>query len=240
MSAATPPNDPEPTEPGERPAAESPQDAEPGRATAELVVPAAALEAALREREEALAQWKRAAADYQNLRRRAQSDQDAALRRALEPLLAELLLALDGLDLALAAVSSPAARGAEAAAREGGGALEAGVRLTREQIARALEAVDVRPIPAEPGQAFDPACHQAVAEVAPADTEARPPGTIHDAFRRGWSWRGAVLRPAQVRVVARPQASAQERPKEPAGAGAAGGADSDGSDAAGAGDSDLG
>lgn len=172
---------------------------------AELVVPAAALQAVERERDDALAQWKRAAADYQNLRRRSLSDQESAVRRALEPLLGEILLALDNLDLALAAAPVPDAGDAAG--------LHAGVRLTREQIVRALDALEVRPLAADPGQAFDPARHQAVSQVASGAADARAPGTIHDILRRGWTWRGAVLRPAQVRVVGMPQASAGGTPK---------------------------
>jgi hypothetical protein len=46
---------------------------------------------------------------------------------------------------------------------------------------------------------FDPDLHQAVAAVETPDAE---PGTILETVRKGYAWRGTVLRHAQVRVVA--------------------------------------
>jgi molecular chaperone GrpE len=139
------------------------------------------------ERDEYLQQWKRAQADYQNLRRRNQLDFETAQRRGFERLFGNLLLVLDSLDMALAAPATS----------EDARALAAGVRLTREQLLAALEAEELRPM--NEGGAFDPALHQAVAEEA-APGEA---GRILATLRRGYTWKGAVLRPAQVRVSAR-------------------------------------
>lgn len=139
------------------------------------------------ERDEYLQQWKRAQADYQNLRRRNQLDFETAQRRGFERLFGNLLLVLDSLDMALAAPASS----------EDARALAAGVRLTRDQLLAALEAEELRPM--NEGGAFDPALHQAVAEEA-APGEA---GRILATLRRGYTWKGAVLRPAQVRVSAR-------------------------------------
>jgi molecular chaperone GrpE len=141
------------------------------------------------ERDEALASWKRAQADYQNLRRRLQSDIDAAVQRAKQGLLQELLLVADYLDMALA---SPAKS-------EDARSLHAGVEMTRAQLLRALERENVRALP-EQGR-FDPAVHQAVESVA---SDAHEPGTIVGTLRRGYTIGGQVLRPAQVRVAAEP------------------------------------
>jgi molecular chaperone GrpE len=160
-------------------------DATPGEAG----VAEPAEEALRREVDELRARWQRAQADYQNLKRRTQSDLDGMLRRNMQPLLESLLLVIDHLDMALAApVTSEDARG-----------LAVGVRMTRDQLVRALEEEDVRSI-REDGE-FDPELHQAVASVPDADGT---PGAIVDVVRRGYSWRGAVLRPARVRVTAAP------------------------------------
>jgi molecular chaperone GrpE len=166
--------DQQPTRPESQPPADAPA---PEERTAELESRARELEA----------RWLRAQADYQNLKRRTQAELDAALLRTLQPLLAELLLGLDYLDLALGApVTSPEAR-----------SLAAGVELTRAQLARALEAAEVRPLPVE--ERFDPAKHEA------ADTRRTdqvPPGTILETVRTGYTWQGRVLRPARVVVAA--------------------------------------
>lgn len=150
------------------------------------------------QRDDYLARWQRAQADYQNLKRRTQSDLDARLRRTLQPLLEDLLLVLDHLDMALA---SPA-EGEEAAS------LAQGVRLTRDQLVRALEGQDVRPVPE--GGSFDPSVHLAVATVQHPEVE---PGTVVDTVRRGYSWRDGVLRYAQVRVAAGEEGSEEPVPK---------------------------
>jgi molecular chaperone GrpE len=133
------------------------------------------------------ARWLRAQADYQNARRRAQQELDSALLRSLQPLLEQLLLTLDSLDMALAL----GAEGAEARALHGG------VNLTRKELAQALELADVRPIPTS--GAFDPLQHEA-AGARPSSEHA--PGTILATLRPGYTWQGRILRPARVLVAA--------------------------------------
>jgi molecular chaperone GrpE len=136
------------------------------------------------------ARWLRAQADYQNLRRRVQQELDSSLFRTLQPLLDELLLVADYLDMALAAPAT----GAEAKA------LAAGVELTRSKLAQALEQAGVRPIPT--AGSFDPALHEAgECRVAPE----KAPGTILATTRPGYTWQGRILRPARVVVAAAPE-----------------------------------
>lgn len=149
-----------------------------------------ALEAELQAlREQSL----RAKADYQNLKRRTQSDYEAGLKRTLQPLIDELLLVLDYLELALASpTTTDEARN-----------LATGVEMTRVKLLQALESIEVHPIPA--GGTFDPRLHDATASRAEADAE---PGTILATTRKGYTWRELVLRPAQVVVAAAPETDA--------------------------------
>ena len=129
----------------------------------------------------------RAQADYQNLKRRVQSDYEAGLRRTLRPLVDELLLVLDFLELALATpATTPDARN-----------LAAGVELTRAKLLQSLEGIDVRPIVV--GKRFDPALHEATESRQQASAA---PGTILAVKRKGYSWKEQVIRPAQVVVAA--------------------------------------
>lgn len=142
-----------------------------------------------RERDEALARWQRALADFQNLRRRTQSDIDSALRRSQQSLLEGLLLSIDQLELALAAP-----RSGQTTAQ-----LIRGVEMTRAELLRTLAAAGVQPMATlKPGDSFDPALHQAVAGLV---TSEREPGTIIEVVRLGYSWGDIVLRPAQVIVA---------------------------------------
>lgn len=142
-----------------------------------------------RARDEALAAQQRATADYQNLRRRMQSDIDSAVARAKKPLHQDLLLVLDYLDMALATPCTTPE----------GKTLLAGVQMTRAQLSTLLEREGIQPVP-ERGQ-FDAALHQAVERVETTDAT---PGTILGTLRRGYTAGGQILRPAQVRVAAEP------------------------------------
>jgi molecular chaperone GrpE len=144
------------------------------------------IETLQRERDEHLQNWKRATADYQNLRRRLQSDIDAAAQRSKQPLILDLLLVLDYLEMALKApCTTPEGKN-----------LSAGVELTRSVLLRTLERENVRAVPE--GGLFDAGVHQAVERV---ETGAHEAGTILETLRRGYTCNGQVLRPAQVRVA---------------------------------------
>jgi molecular chaperone GrpE len=137
------------------------------------------------ERDDYLARWQRAAADYQNLKRRSAAEVEGAVRRSLESLLSGLLLVVDHLDLALSSpLESDDAR-----------ALAEGVRLTRDQLLGTLRQEGVEPTPE--GGTFDTRLHEAVATLERDDMQ---PGQVVDTLRRGYTWRGQVLRAAHVRV----------------------------------------
>jgi molecular chaperone GrpE len=156
-------------------------------AAAQALSPEAELAKACAERDEFLGSWQRAQADYQNLRRRIGSDTDAAVARSKQSLLAELMLVLDYLEMALAAPCASAE----------GKNLHAGVELTRAQLWTVLEREGVKLVP-ESGR-FDAAVHQAVERV---ETAHEPEGTILATLRRGYTLGSQILRPAHVRVAA--------------------------------------
>lgn len=138
------------------------------------------------QRDEYLANWQRARADYQNLRRRTRADVEAMQQGMIQPLLENLLLVLDNLDMALAAPTTT----------DESKNLAIGVEMTRTQLLQALERESVARI-AE-GGTFDPEKHQAVESVPDAEAE---PGTVLETVRPGYTWRQGVLRYAQVKVA---------------------------------------
>ncbi len=153
----------------------------------------------LHQRDDYLARWQRAAADYKNLQRRTRDDVEATVRRTMMPLLENLLLVLDHLDLALTTeVESDDAV-----------ALAQGVRLTRDQFLQGLQQDGVESIPE--GGAFDPSLHEAVAAVE--DDEAEE-GAVLETVRRGYTWRGLVLRHAHVKVARSSTAAAESSEPE--------------------------
>jgi molecular chaperone GrpE len=169
--------------------------AETDDSPADPTAEASALEGVARERDEYLARWQRATADYQNLKRRSAGEVENAVRRSLENLLGGMCLVVDHLELAL---RSPAT-GEEARA------LARGVELTLSQLLALLRQEGVEQVAA--GGDFDPNLHEAVATL---ETSELPPGRIVDTLRKGYTWRGQVLRYAHVRVARAPQGAAPE------------------------------
>lgn len=152
-----------------------------------------ALEAKTREVEEHRDRYLRAAAEFDNARKRAAREREEYTRYANESLLRELLPVLDNFERAL-----QAARGEPAAA-----AVTAGVELIQRELLRVLEKFGVTSFTSV-GQPFDPERHEAIARV-PA--QGRPEGTVADETARGYLLNGRVLRPAMVTVVSSPDAS---------------------------------
>ena len=139
-----------------------------------------------RERDEAVGNWQRALADYKNLNRRSLETINSAVRNARTELLAELLLVIDYLDMALLAeCTTEEARN-----------LHFGVSLTRDQMLGVLERFEVTPI--SDLDSFDPALHQAVAKIEDPEREE---GTIVEVKRKGYMIGDTVLRHADVHVI---------------------------------------
>jgi molecular chaperone GrpE len=145
-----------------------------------------ALAEALAKAEENRNNYLRAAAESENVRRRAQRDVEAASRYAIERFAADLLEARDSLELGLAAGTT----GDPGRILEG---MEATLRLIDKAFERSgLTVVD----PA--GLAFDPRFHEAMAMQPSAE---QPPGTVLTVVQKGYMLNGRLLRPARVLVA---------------------------------------
>ena len=147
-----------------------------------------ALEAKTREAEEQRDRYLRAAAEWDNAKKRAAREREEHVRWANESLLRELLPVLDNFERALQA----------AKADPGAAAVTSGIELIQRELLRVLEKVGVTPF-VSAGQPFDPERHEAVARV-PAGP-GRPDGTVVDETARGYLLSGRVLRPAMVTVA---------------------------------------
>jgi molecular chaperone GrpE len=136
----------------------------------------------------------RTAADFDNFRKRSRKDADEARFKAREEVLKELLPVLDNLERAVAAGT------------QGPGIVE-GVKLVLRQAENAMERFEVKSFPAL-GQPFDPARHEAIAQVESAD---HAPGTVVSEMQRGYMLGNRLLRPAMV-AVSRAKAPPPEPP----------------------------
>jgi len=137
-----------------------------------------------KERDDYFDSLQRLQADFENYRKRVARSSDDAAQRATGGLVARLLPVLDAFDLAQAHFEDSTSDEAEALAQSRGLLIDA---LAKE----GLERIDAVAVP------FDPQVHDAVAHV-PGDTESEQ--VVDEVLRAGYRWKGAVLRPAMVRV----------------------------------------
>lgn len=148
-------------------------------------------DSASRELAELRDRYLRLAADFENFRKRALKDREEAHHFGHLNLVKDLLPSVDNLERAVDH------------ARQGGvgsasGLLE-GVELVLRELHAVLAKHGVTPIEAL-GQLFDPAVHEAMAQVPDGS---KPANTVVEVFQRGYQLRGRLLRPARV-VVSRP------------------------------------
>lgn len=123
-------------------------------------------------------------ADFDNFRRRTRQEKEQWFRQASEDLVNSLLPVLDNFERALKAP---------------GGDLQnftIGVQMIQRQLDEVLAEHGLEAIISE-GVDFDPECHEAVERVAVPD---RSDNAVVEELRRGYYYKGKVLRPAMVRV----------------------------------------
>ena len=132
----------------------------------------------------------RAAAETDNIRKRARREVELANARGVGRLARELLPSLDNLDRALAA--------AEAQEGDEEHHLTKGIRLVQQELLAALTRVGIEPYTPD-GEAFDPHQHEAVSQIP---VEGQASGTIVQVFQPGYRYKDEVLRAAKVVVAA--------------------------------------
>ncbi len=141
-------------------------------------------EALRRERDELREQVLRKRAEFENYRKRVERDRQQAGTDAAAAALKGLVPTLDNLDRAL-----------ESASKDD--PLREGVELTRRELLAFLESQGVE-VHDPVGQPFDPERHQALSHEPSAGFA---DGTIVEVFRKGYSYKGRLLRPALVKVA---------------------------------------
>lgn len=129
----------------------------------------------------------RLAAEFENYRKRVERERTEAWVRAQGQLAERLLEPLD--DLQRIADFDPATTSAVA--------LHEGAEMVEKKFLRALEAAGLEEIDAA-GKAFDPTQHEALT-TAPAESEEED-DTVAMVYRKGYRFKGVLLRPAQVVV----------------------------------------
>ncbi len=154
------------------------------------------LEAAKSKAEENWERYLRAAAEIENVRKRAARDVEHARKFALESFARDLLDVCDSLEMGLEAAESADAD-----------AIAEGSAATLRLLSTTFERYGVVLIDPE-GEPFDPELHEAMSMVPAPDAE---PGSVVKVIQKGYTLNGRLLRPARVLVAAEPPADEGEQ-----------------------------
>jgi molecular chaperone GrpE len=136
-----------------------------------------------KQRDEYLAGWQRAKADFINYKKDEARRFEDMIRFANEDLLEELVGVLDSFDLGLAAL-------------EKAGPVEKGVYMVRLKLDNVLKQRGLERLPVKAGDKFDPSLSEAIVE----SESDQPAGTILEVIEAGYKLHDKVLRPARVKV----------------------------------------
>jgi molecular chaperone GrpE len=145
----------------------------------------AALEIAVRQRDEYLDSLRRAQADFQNFKRRNQTARSDGYEDGVREALAAMLPVIDNLERAIdAAVKSG----------EGDSPMAEGVRMTLKSMLEGAGRLGLEELPSE-GCDFDPEIHHAVMR-----EQTDEPGKVLEVFQKGYKVKDRVIRYAMVKV----------------------------------------
>jgi molecular chaperone GrpE len=136
------------------------------------------------ERDEHLAGWQRAKADYINLQRRMQESAGTLSRAGVQAIALDLLSVYDSLESALLHAESEE--------------VKQGLGATIKQFVAVLTAHGVKKLEVLEGAHFDPHMHEPV-EIVATDEKARD-NTVARVLQSGFLIHDTILRPARVAV----------------------------------------
>ena len=148
----------------------------------------AALELAVKQRDELKDSLLRAQADFQNFKRRNQTARSDGYDDGVREAIAAMLPAIDNLERALEAADK--AEGGEATQ-----ALADGIRMTLNTLLESLKRFGFEEIPAL-GEEFDPEKHNAVMREVGDE-----PGKVLEVFQKGYRVKDKIIRYAMVKVA---------------------------------------
>ena len=147
----------------------------------------AALELAVKQRDELKDSLLRAQADFQNFKRRNQTARSDGYEDGVREAVAAILPAIDNLERAIDA--------AEKTDDESAKALAEGVRMTLNTLMESLKRFGFEEVPAL-GETFDPELHNAVMREASDE-----PGKVLEVFQKGYKVKDKIIRYAMVKVA---------------------------------------
>ena len=141
------------------------------------------LAATEKTRDEYLAGWQRAKADFINYKKDEARRFEDMIRFANEDLLEDLVGVLDSFDLGLAAL-------------EKAGPVEKGVYMIHSKLEDVMKNRGLERLQVKAGDKFDPSLAEAIVE----SESDQPAGTVLEVIETGYKLHDKILRPARVKV----------------------------------------
>ena len=130
---------------------------------------------------------KRQMAEFDNFRKRTDKEKNAMFETGAKSVIEKILPVVDNFERGLASIPE----------EEKGSPFAEGMEMIYKQLIGELEKMEVKPIPAV-GEEFDPNFHNAVMQVESDEYES---GVIAQELRKGYTYRGSVVRHSMVAVV---------------------------------------
>jgi molecular chaperone GrpE len=126
-------------------------------------------------------------ADFENYRKRTEKQVQEAVQRSNEQLVACLIDIMDSLECAISAGETT----------ENKEALLEGVKMVHRNLEKLLENEGLERLECV-GKAFDPNMHEILAQIP---TDEHQSGTVLEEARKGFMFKGKVLRPSVVKIA---------------------------------------
>ena len=136
-----------------------------------------------KDRDEYLAGWQRAKADFINYKKEELARLEEMAKYGNEDFIRELITVMDNFDLGLAAL-------------EKSGPIEKGIYMIRAQIEDILKRRGLERISVKVGDQFNPSHCEAIVEV---ESE-KPPETIVEIIEPGYKLNEKIIRPTRVKI----------------------------------------
>lgn len=153
-----------------------------------------------KEAEEYLDHLKRLKAEFENYKKRMVKERQQIINWTVEDLIKEFLPVLDDLERAIDSANTS----------QDFSSLVEGVKMVYDHFKRLLKDKGIQQIPAE-GQEFNPHLHEAIQG---CESEEHPDNVVVEEMRKGYIFKGRVLRPSMVKVNKRKLASGDNRKGE--------------------------
>jgi len=163
------------------------------------MMPADVLVACEKKRDEYLAGWQRAKADFLNYKKEELQRLQEFAKYGHEELMQGLIGVLDSFDLAISYSekqgSAPTPTGGRSPDQSVG--MEKGIYMIRAQTEDVMKRHGLLRIRVKLGDAFDPAFMESLGEIASES----PPGTVAEEIERGYRLHEKVVRPVRVKIT---------------------------------------